>query len=321
MRAIVQDSPGRGPPPSAEAVRLCLRRLLNTRVRAYRRELANCRRRLSKRSIHELRIAIRRLLVCLRLVGVAQKEPPGVSASLRAQLRALGDVRDTQVQLQLIKKGAFRSAPEMRPLRDHLRRRKRRRMKAAAQALKSDKALRRLQGWRPRLEKGGPRVVPRLRRLVDGRIRAAIDSLSSIAGSDTPDSEALHRCRVLSRECDYIVEALQPCWRGDPAGELLSSLRARQQGIGRRRDRELLLRRMVRMVREGELQAEPARRFGETLLSEPSKRVKPSFLRDWREVLETLLARSARRRARRFSPLARALNPSTLRRWTTGPSR
>ena len=291
MHAIIQDTPGRGPPPSADAVRLCLRRLLNTSVRAYRRDLANCRRRLSKRSIHELRIAIRRLLVCLRLVGVAQKEPPGVSALLRLQLKALGEVRDTQVQLQLIKEGAFRPAPEMRPLRDHLRRRKRRRMKAAAQVLKLDKALRRLQEWRPRLEKEGSRVIPRLRRLVDGKIRAAIACLSSISGSDTPDSEALHRCRVLSRECGYIVEALQPCWRGDPAGELLSSLRARQQGIGRRHDRELLLRRMVRMVGDGELQAAPARRFGETLLSEPAKRVKSSFLRDWREGLETLLAR------------------------------
>jgi CHAD domain-containing protein len=270
-------------------------------VRDYRRELANCRRRLSRRSTHELRIAIRRLLVALRLIGVAQKEPPGVGALLRLQLKALGEVRDTQVQLQLVKKGALRYAPEMKPLREQLRRRRRRRMRAAAQALKSDKALRRLQGWRPRLEKGGPRVIPRLRRLVDEKIREAIDSLSPLSVSAPPDAQDLHRSRRLSRECCHIVEALRPCWRGDPTGKLLSSLREHQQGVGRRHDRELLLRRIVRMVKDGELQAAPSRRLGETLLPPSGDRLKPSFLRDWRAILETLLARRAapaRRRRR-----------------------
>ena len=291
MHKAVQDTPGLGPPQSADAVCLCLRRLLKDSVRGYRRELSNCRRRLSRGSTHRLRIAIRRLLVCLRLVGVAQKEPPGVSAFLRVQLKALGGVRDTHVQLQLIKQGACRGAREMKPLRDHLRRRKRRRIRAAAQSLKSDKALRRLQAWNPRLDKGGPRVIPRLRRLVDGKIREAIDSLSSLSESAAPDAEALHRSRVLSRECCHIVEALGPCWRGDPTGELLASLRAYQQGVGRQHDRQVLLRWMLRLAKEGELPAAPSRGIGETLAA--ADRLKPSFLRDWRTVLETLLARRA----------------------------
>jgi len=301
MHALVQDTPGLDPPPSADDVRRCLLRLQKVSVGAYHSALSNCRRRLSRGSIHELRTAIRRLLVCLKLFGAAQGEPPGVGALLLLQLRALGQVRDTQVQQQLLKKGGFRRAPEMGPLREHLRRRKLRRMKEAARALESDRAVRRLKAWRPRLERAGPRLIPRLRRLVDGKLRAAIASLSSLAGSDVPDSQALHRCRVLSRECCHIIEALQPCWRGDPAGELLSVLRARQQGIGRRHDRELLLRRMARMVRDGELRAAPARRYGRMLVPESARRVDSSFLRDWRGALETLLARRAApyRRVRR----------------------
>jgi CHAD domain-containing protein len=291
MPAPVHETPACAPPPSADAVRLCLGRLFRDSVRAYRRELGRCRRRLSRESVHALRIAIRRLLVCLRLVSAAQKETAGAGAELRLQLKALGALRDTQVQLQLTKKGSFRYAPELKPLREHLRRRKRRRTKAAARVLESDKAVRRLQGWRPRLEREGPRILPRLRRLVDGKIRDAIGSLAAVSGPEPADLQALHRSRRLSRECCYVVEALRPCWRGDRAGELLSILRAHQQGVGRRRDRELLLRRMVRLVKDGELQAAPSRLLGETLLSKADKRVTSASLREWRTVLEDLLAR------------------------------
>jgi CHAD domain-containing protein len=291
MRARVQVIAGSSPLASAAEVRRRLNHLYGDNARAYGRQLGACRRRLSRHSIHELRIAIRHLLVCLRLLGVAQGEPPGVRALLEGQLKALGAVRDVQVQLQLVKKGAPRSDRLLEPLRDHLRRRKRRRASAARLALKSDKALRRLQGWRPRLEEAGTRIVPRLRRSVDASLREAIDSLSSFSSDQPVDSSARHRTRVLSRESLHIVEALRPCWRGGRTDVLLSSLRAFQQGVGQIHDRELLLRRMGRLVASRRLGAGAVGPLRAALRAEKAERLRSCSSRQWRRVLENLLAR------------------------------
>jgi len=290
MRAPIHDVPSYGPFPEA-SVRRCLARLCKGSVRAYRRELGACRRRLSRRSIHELRIAIRRLLICLRLLGAAQRAPAGVRSLLLLQLKALGGVRDTQVQLKLIEKGPLRGDAALEPLRAHLRRRKHRRVKVARRALESDKALHRLQRWCPPLEGRDTRIIPRLRRLIDGMLREALDSLASILGSAHADPAAWHRTRVLSRECCYVVEALQPCWRGDQADELLSILRACHQGVGQVRDRDLLHRKMGRLVSDGRLEAAPTRRLGDMLQSEKARWMKTFSLGDWRRSLEALLAR------------------------------
>jgi len=291
MRAPLQDTRGHGPFSSEASVRQRLARLYRNDVRAYRRELTACRRRLSRHSIHELRIAIRRLLVCLRLLGAAQGEPPGARALLQRELKSLGEVRDAQVQLQLVGKGPSRGAAALEPLREHLRRRKRRRAKVAGLALDSDKALRRLQGWSPRLAGKVPGIIPRLRRLIDGRLHEAIDSLSSFSGSASAGCAARHRTRVLSRECCYIVDALRPCWRGDRTDTLLSMLRGRQQCVGQIHDRELLLRRIGRLVAHGSLDAESARTLCAVLRSERARRMKSCSRRDWRRVLEALLGR------------------------------
>jgi len=290
MRAPIHDVPSYGPFPEA-SVRRCLARLCKGSVRAYRRELGACRRRMSRRSIHELRIAIRRLLICLRLLGAAQRAPAGVRSLLLLQLKALGGVRDTQVQLKLIEKGPLRGDAALEPLRAHLRRRKHRRVKVARRALESDKALHRLQRWCPPLEGRDTRIIPRLRRLIDGMLREALDSLASILGSAHADPAAWHRTRVLSRECCYVVEALQPCWRGDQADELLSILRACHQGVGQVRDRDLLHRKMGRLVSDGRLEAAPTRRLGDMLQSEKARWMKTFSLGDWRRSLEALLAR------------------------------
>jgi CHAD domain-containing protein len=290
MRAPFQDVPGYAPFTEA-SVRRCLDRLCKASVGAYRRELAACRRRLSRRSIHELRIAIRRLVICLRLLGAAQRAPAGVRSLLLLQLKALGEVRDTQVQLKLIEKGPLRGDAALEPLRGHLRRRKHRRVKVARRALESDKALRRLQRWHPHLEGRDTRIIPRLRRLIDGMLREALDSLAFISGSARADPAAWHRTRVLSRECCYVVEALRPCWRGGRTEELLSILRACQQGVGQIRDRELLRRRIGRLVGDGGLEAEPTRRLGAMLQSEKARWMKSFSLGDWRRSLEALLAR------------------------------
>jgi CHAD domain-containing protein len=291
MPAPVHETPACGPPPSADAIRICLGRLFRGNVRAYRRELARCRSRLGRGPVHDLRIAIRRLLVCLELLGAAGGGPSGAEVQLRRQLRALGRVRNAQIQLKLLGKGPPRCAEDLGILREHLRRRKRRRTKEAARILESDKAARRLQDWRPRLGIAGPRIVPRLRRLVDGKIRAAMGSLARAPGPGPADSDAWHRTRVLSRECCHTVEALRPCWRGERTDELLASLRALHRVTGRIHDRELLLRRMGRLVAEGRLGGAPSRLLASALRSGGAGRMAPPSPQDWRAVLETLLSR------------------------------
>jgi CHAD domain-containing protein len=291
MNSHASGGARRGPRPLATSVCRRLEALYRNDLRVYRRELLACRMRMSRRTVHALRTAIRRLLICLALVGVERDEPAGMRTLLRRQLKALGGARDAQVQLQLVKGAVAPIAPGLEALGEHLRRRRRRRMKEAGRALESDKILRRLGGWSPGLEPGSARMVPRLRIFVDGKLHAAIDSLSSFAGAARADEAARHRTRTLSRECCYIVEALRPCWRGAGTERLLSKLRSFQQSVGQVHDRELLLGRIGRLTADARLESAPLRPFSEALQSEKARRMKACSRSEWRLVLETLLAR------------------------------
>src|ERR1019366_10600425 len=114
------EAPGRGITPGALVWRhLCSR--YEGCVLEYRRALAACVRRLSRPAVHRLRVAIRRLLTCLELLRAAGRKSPAVRHNLKRQLGALGALRDTQVQLRVIR-SEHQNGAAMRPLVRHLRR-------------------------------------------------------------------------------------------------------------------------------------------------------------------------------------------------------
>ncbi|MGA9115528.1 MAG: CHAD domain-containing protein [Bacteroidota bacterium] len=106
---------------------------LERRWRAYCRELDRCRRGFAEESVHDLRVAIRRLLSALDMLGVLS--PDGglrrMRRSLRRRLDAFGPLRDIQVQSRAVAR-LGRDHPLLGPL-------------ATILALRERRAVRRLE--------------------------------------------------------------------------------------------------------------------------------------------------------------------------------
>lgn len=283
------------PPPSAASIRRHLALLYGDGVRAYRRGLAACKRRMSRHAVHQLRVAIRQLLACLELLEAVECGRPAVRGLLLRQLKNLGDLRDTQVQLRLVRSEP-RHVPSLQKLVGHLRKRRNRRVEAVRRALGEGKALRRLERWHVGPLGEGPRLVPRLRRLLDRKLREAFDPLSTFSSLAVSDVTVRHRMRVVSREYRYVVEALRPGWRGGETEKLLASLRAYLDLIGQIHDRELLLRRIDLLIADKKLDGGSVRPYRAFLKAEKRERLKACSHLDRRVFYEAVLVRRHRGR-------------------------
>jgi len=239
----------------------------------YRRSLATCRRRMSRHAVHELRVAIRRLLACVELMRAAGGRYPSVRRHLREQSSAIGTLRDTQVQLRMIKDGGLHARPP-EPLVGYLRKRKKREAKAARKELGDDRAARRLALFTPGPAPGGGRPVMRLREFIERRLRRAAASLALLSSASGGGGGARHRARVQLRTFHFILEALGPAWHGDRDGRLSRSLSACQGMIGQIHDRELLLCRIGRLVSGGKLGAASVQELSERMESEKQGRLR-----------------------------------------------
>jgi len=257
-------------PRSAAVVQRQLTRNHGRSARAYELGLAACRRRLSFHAVHRLRIAIRRLLAGLELWREIDVEIPAVRRALRRQARALGKLRDAQVQLGIVEDQPS-ATRLLEPLRQDLLKRRRRHAKEVRQVLKSDKARRRLERWNPTPPAESLRPLDRLGILLDRRRRNTERSLVRLKSTTPIELAAVHRVRVEARKYRYAIEALRANWRGAEAANLLSSLRAFHQVVGQLRDRELLVRRVDRLIADQELPLSAARIFRALAKSERAR--------------------------------------------------
>lgn len=286
-RTTARPAGSAGPrhPPGEPVWRHLLRRYALAE-REYLRALAACRRRLSRGAVHRLRVSIRRLLACVELMGAAGMEPPAARGALRRQMRALGKLRDTQVQLKMMR-AAGRHGAALEPLVLELRKQRRRQEKAARRALKSRKAPRRLGGFLPGPAPQAERTAMRLREFMERRLRQAEASLALLMSREHPGPGARHQGRVRLRRFHYILDALAPVWHGDPGGGLSRSLHACQGAIGRIHDRELLLRRIRRFSAGCGERAESIRAFCEEVEAQKARQLRACGLLVRRARLES----------------------------------
>ncbi len=276
--------------PSALRLGRHLGRLYESGLRTYRGKRAACGRAMSRHAVHQARVAIRRLLAGLELLGALPGKPPEVRKLLRRELKTLGELRNVQIQLQRIDDEPQLTAV-LEPLRRHLRKREQRREKAARKALKSTKAMQRLKRWARPPAPEDHRLLPRLRRLMDIKLQRAFDPMAAFSPSTPADSAVRHRARVLSREYRYMAEALRPRWRGCEPRRFVTNLQAYQEIIGQIHDRELLLHRIDRSVADGRIQAASIRAFCNRLHSEKTKLLKACAQLDRWMLHEAMLAR------------------------------
>jgi len=203
----------RGPSPAGPV----LAAALNTRWQSYVSQLGQCQQDFSEESIHQLRVATRRMIAQLVLLRCITPGPTAGKACrvLKRRLKALGELRDTQVQRLFLERHAARF-PELILVRDFLEGRERRLEKAAAARLRGFKT-RKLEKWTATLSGyliGSAGVGGR-----SNRITAAIERATGSAFAEVvqrrqaivpADAATIHQTRLAFKKFRYIVESLSP---------------------------------------------------------------------------------------------------------------
>ena len=103
---------------------------LEKRWKNYLSELERCRAEFSNEAVHDVRVALRRLLSLIQLLHSIEPRPRlrKLSRALKGQLDEFDDLRDTQVMLAEIGE-TIQELPQLALFRDHLERVEKRSLK------------------------------------------------------------------------------------------------------------------------------------------------------------------------------------------------
>jgi CHAD domain-containing protein len=241
-----------------------LDRILKRQWTCFRRDLKRCQHKFSTRSVHQSRVAARRLFSTIDLL--ASCLPPDDAGQLKKLLKrhldAFDDLRDTQVQLDSLH--FFKNASEIAgPFAKWLCKREAhfacccqktvRHLKLASfkDTLRScRKALQHHPGYRA----ASRRVGPVLLRAVDSAFARTVALREKIDPSST---KSIHRTRVAFKQFRYMLETLLPLLPKTDE-RLCISLRRYQSRMGTIQDMEVLLHGLDKFLKKKHL-AHPTR--------------------------------------------------------------
>ena len=184
--------------------------------RRYRKRLVRCQGKFSEASVHDLRIETRRMLAMLDLLR-ALHFPDSLRKTRRTfkqRLDAFDELRDTQVQLLLLKP-LWRDFPEAREFDLVLRRREKRLIGELGREIKRMKHVRlehRLKALEKQLRKSTGAKAPQIASALAAAalceaFNHAVTLRQRIRRSHT---ETIHRLRVSFKRFRYMSELLQP---------------------------------------------------------------------------------------------------------------
>ena len=228
--------------------------------RNYRRRLKRCRQKFSEKAVHDLRVETRRLLALLDFLEAAQFNgtPGKTRKTLKQRLDAFDELRDTQVQLQLLKP-LWPEFPEAKPLRKLLRRHEQRLIKQTCKNVRGtrpgqltrklkqlEKQIRDVSATKPKTDD---------RRIAVTTLRDCFDQVAGLRRRIRGrDPAAIHRMRVAFKRFRYMSELLQPFLPG-LTNERIHRMRKFQAAAGDIQDLEILLAKLDQFVQEREVPA------------------------------------------------------------------
>jgi CHAD domain-containing protein len=215
----------------------------------------NVRRRPSKKAVHDLRVAARRLISLLDIVGEVVDEPVvrRLRKQLKKHLRAFSALRDNQVQIGLARSLAAQF-PALRLFLTVLMVREKRLLKDARREV----TPRRVLALRVHLDRIGVALGmvlddPELMQILPGVFmgvlartyaRSVVMKSAALGG----DVEAIHRLRLSFKHFRYSVEALRRMFPGG-SDRLLKALNQYQTRMGAVQDFQLFAAAVTRYVR------------------------------------------------------------------------
>ena len=244
-----------------------LDRTFKSAWRSYRRAFKRCQKKLSRATVHQLRVETRRLLALVDLFEplVAGQAADEVSRLAIQPFKTSGRLRDAQVMLCDVER-RLRRFPDAKRFKKELLRREKRLGRQLGRELRRTrlKPLKsRMDALRQELRAavkpaaGCHRARVRLLKGVDRAFANVVARRRSIVPTEP---HATHRTRIAFKKFRYMVEQLRPLIPGLAAG-LPGKLRGHQKLMGDIQDCETLLAALDKFMREEKAEARRLREF------------------------------------------------------------
>ena len=185
---------------------------LDERWRKFRLELKVCREEFSEESVHDLRVAARRLLAFLDLLSsiIRKKYLRKVRRTLKDLLDDLDDLRDIQVMLADISE-FIREVPEMKTLQTQLLKEEKKLLRLTKKLLKSydEKSLKKRMGKvRGMIHNQPEEALPtQIIASVDDAFSKVMQAYSLV---DVENIPGIHKLRIAFKRFRYSVEIAHP---------------------------------------------------------------------------------------------------------------
>lgn len=234
---------------------------LQRQWKCYRKALRRCQRKFSEKAVHRSRIEARRLFSQLDLLSlfVAQRRFKKARCALKQHLDMFNPLRDTQVQLRLLRRyqDAF---PETQQFHAALARQEKRCLKETARGIRHLKTGPLQKVVRALLKQLSARGKHPGRHARDFKaILAEADATFARVAErrrqmDPGQVSTIHRTRVAFKKFRYMVEALQPLYR-DLTRQRLTAMRSFQRLLGELQDTDVFLDRLDQYMRKHKTRA------------------------------------------------------------------
>ena len=244
------------PPTPRRDLRTLLLDALHERWRTFRAELKRCQKKSSEETVHDLRVAMRRLMSTLDLLASIQ--PAGnlrkARRRLKKQLNLFGPLRDVQVQLLTVEK-MLPNFPELQEFYAYLVKRDRklvRRLDVEVQRLRTSQLTKAITAVTRQVDSllATPAMQQDKLAVAISAVDAAFNEVvQRKLGIASADSAAIHRMRVAFKKFRYMVESLAPMldW---VTSKRLRAMNAFQTSMGDIQDAEVLLSRATLFARK-----------------------------------------------------------------------
>jgi CHAD domain-containing protein len=244
-----------------------LDRAFKSAWRSYRRAFKRCQKKLSRATVHQLRLETRRLLALVDLFDplLAGEAADRVSQLLKPPFKTSGRLRDAQVMLCDVERRLRRFPDAKRFQKELLRQEKRlgRQLERKLRRTRLKPLKNRMDALRKELraavKQAGGRHHARVR-LLKGMDRAFANVVARRRSIAPAQPQAIHRTRIAFKKFRYMVEQLRPLIPG-PAGGLPGKLRGHQKLMGDIQDCETLLAALDKFMREEKSEARRLHKF------------------------------------------------------------
>jgi CHAD domain-containing protein len=258
--------------------------------RRYRKRLERCQKKFSEKAVHDLRIETRRILALLSLLealhfGGRLKK---LRKTFKKRLEAFGDLRDTHVQMALLKP-VWPAFPEARDFKKYLSNSEKRLVSELSREIETtkskrlnrrlreiDKSLRKCKKGRTTRPSGGLAQM-----LLGGAFRRVVILRREVR----PDNPAtIHRMRIAFKRFRYTAELLQP-FLPNFTPQRLGRMKGFQAAAGDIQDLAVLLARIGKLVKSRELSADCVKNLRGELLRQEHRAI-DSFMATIDDLME-----------------------------------